>query len=296
MTWNGAHLLPDCLDAVLDEGAPVLVVDNGSEDGTLELLASRYPAVQVVASAVNTGFAGGVALALARVETPYTVLLNNDAVVRRGWLARLLAPFDADPRLGAVCSKLLLDDGRVQSAGGEVAANGYGRDRGFGDPDDGRWDEPGDVAYATGTAVAYRTAALQEIGGIDPRYFLYYEDVELSWRLQLAGWHVRYEPSAVVVHAHSASTGKGSLRHTFWTERNRLAMLLVCASWDVVLRAVLRYPLTTVSVALGESRRKAVVRVRAYVSFLLWVPALVRRRRALVGAERRAAVQRQVLG
>ncbi len=295
VTWNGAHLLPACLDAVLPEGAPVLVVDNGSEDGTAELLAARYPSVRVLPSATNTGFAGGVALALAEVDTRYVVLLNNDAVVRPGWLAALLRPLEADDQLGAVCSKLLFADGRVQSAGGWLAADGYGRDRGFGDPDDGRWDLVGPVAYATGTAVAYRTEAVRSVGGIEPRYFLYYEDVELSWRLQLAGWHVRYEPTAVVVHEHSATTGAGSLRHTFYTERNRLAMLIVCATPALVLRMLLRFPLTTVSVARGESTAKAKVRVQAFFSLLRWLPELLRRRRAVMGGERRRTVQDRLL-
>lgn len=295
VTWNGAHLLPSCLDAVLAEGAPVVVVDNASEDDTLALLAEHYPSVRVLRSDVNTGFAGGVVLALETVTTEYAVLLNNDAVVRPGWLAALLAPFTGAPRVAAVCSKLLLPDGRLNSAGGYLEASGYGHDRGFGEPDDGQWEQPSEVTFATGTAVAYRMAALREIGGFDPRYFLYCEDVELSWRLWLASWTVRYEPTAVVVHQHSASTGEGSLRHTFYTERNRLAMLVVCATWGLVLRQLARYPLTTLSVARGESRAKAVVRLRSLLSFLRWLPALLRRRRSVLDREGRAAVQRRLL-
>ena len=293
MTWNGAHLLPECLDAVLPEGAPVLVVDNASTDGTAELLASRYPDVTVIHSPVNTGFAGGVALALDTVTTPYAVLLNNDAAVRPGWLPALLGPLERDPQVAAVCSKLLLPDGRLQSAGGYLEPNGYGHDRGFGEPDDGRFDTPGEVAFATGTAVAYRMVALREIGGFDPHFFLYFEDVEVSWRLQLAGWKVVYEPTAVVVHQHSATTGAGSLLHTFYTERNRLAVLVTCATPGLVARSLLRYPLTTASVAIGESRAKALARVRAFGSFLRWLPALLRRRRAIT--RDRAAVQRRIL-
>jgi GT2 family glycosyltransferase len=280
---------------VLPEGAPVLVVDNASTDGTAELLAARYPQVQVLHSPTNSGFAGGVALALAHVATPYAVLLNNDAAVRPGWLAALLRPLE-DPQVGAVCSKLLLPDGRLNSAGGYLEANGYAHDRGFGEPDDGRWDAPAEVAFACGAALALRMDAVRDVGGFDPRYFLYYEEVDLSWRLWLAGWKVVYEPAAVVVHRHSATTGAGSLRHTFWTERNRLATLLTCASAGVVWRAVCRYPLTTLSVALGESRPKAVRRVRAYLSFLAWLPGLLRRRRSVVRRMARADVERRFLG
>jgi GT2 family glycosyltransferase len=270
----------------------VLVVDNASADGTRELLAARYPSVRVIALPINTGFAGGAARALDDVQTPYVVLLNNDAVVRPGWLAHLLAPLEQDDAVGAVSSKLLLPDGRVNSAGGWLAADGYGRDRGFGEADDGRWDQPREVAYATGAAAAYRLAAVRDVGGIDPRYFLYYEDVELSWRLRLAGWTVRYEPSAVVVHQHSATTGAGSLVHTFHTERNRLACLLTSAPLGVFVRSLLRYPLTTVSVAVGESPAKAWVRIRALTSLLAWMPALIRRRRAAPARVSRGQVWR----
>ncbi|MCW2545425.1 MAG: hypothetical protein JWM40_2977 [Frankiales bacterium] len=290
MTWNGAHLLPDCLDAVLPEGAPVLVIDNASTDDTLTLLARDYPSVQLERLTTNTGFAGGVAHALEVVTTPYVVLLNNDAVVQSGWLARLLEPFD-DEEVAAVCSKLLLPDGRLNSAGGYVTAVGYAHDVAFGQEDSGAWDQPRDVAFATGTAAAFRTDAVRGVGGIDPRYFLYFEDVDLSWRLHLAGWKVRYEPTAVVVHQHSASVGEFSLLHTFHTERNRLATLVTNATSGTAIRAVLRYPLTTLSVAVGESPAKAVARVRAYFSFLRWLPALVTRRKAVTTSVARRDVE-----
>ncbi|MCU1586684.1 MAG: glycosyl transferase family 2, partial [Frankiales bacterium] len=157
--------------------------------------------------------------------------------------------------------------------------------------DDGRWDSPREVAFATGTAAAFRTDAVTEVGGVDPRYFLYVEDVDLSWRLRLAGWTVRYEPTAVVVHQHSATAGEFSLLHTFHTERNRLATLVTNATAGTAARAVLRYPLTTLSVAVGESRPKAVARVKAYLSFLRWLPALLRRRQGVTTVVSRAAVE-----
>jgi hypothetical protein len=279
-------LLPACLDAVLPEGAPVLVVDNASADGTAVLLAERYPSVRVLTSPANRGFAGGVALAVDAVTTPAVVLLNNDAVVRPGWLAALLTGLD-DPGVAAVTSRLLLPDGRVNSAGGILTRNGYGHDLGFGQPDGAQFDTPAEVAYGCGAALALRTDAVREVGGVDPRFFLYYEDVDLSWRLRLAGHRIVYAPGAVVVHDHSASVGEFSLLHTYQTERNRLAMLVTCATPSVAARAVLRYPLTTVSVAVGESRAKAWQRVRAYRSFLAWLPGLlVRRRRVLVRVAR----------
>jgi GT2 family glycosyltransferase len=274
---------------VLPEGAPVLVVDNASTDGTAELLARDYPTVEVLTLPANTGFAGGVAAGLERVTTEHVVLLNNDATVRPGWLAALLEPFD-DPFVGAVTSRLLLPDGSLQSAGGYLEPSGYAHDLTTGG------DAVADVAYGCGAALALRMAAVREVGGMDPRFFLYYEDVDLSWRLWLAGYRVVYQPAAVAVHEHSATTGGGaSLLHTFHTERNRLATLVTCATWQLAVRMLLRYPLTTASVAVGESRAKAWARVRALGSLLVWLPALLRRRKAVVTRLSRAQFERRFL-
>jgi len=275
VAWQGAHLLPACLDAVLPQADRVLVVDNASTDGTQELLARDYPGVDVLRLPTNTGFAGGVAAGLEQVTTDYVVLLNTDAVVSPGWLAEALKPF-ADPAVAAVTSKLLLPDGTVQSTGGRLEPNGYGHDRTTD-------SDPGEVAYGNGAALALRTRAVRDVHGMDPRYFLYCEDVDLSWRLWLAGHRVVFQPTAVVTHLHSASTGGStSLLHTFYAERNRLATLVTCATPALAVRMVLRFPLTTLSVAAGESRAKAWARTRAYASFLRWLPALLRRRRGVV--------------
>lgn len=259
---------------MLPQADRVLVVDNASTDGTHELLARDYPAVDVLRLPTNTGFAGGVAAGLERVTTDVVVLLNTDAVVHEDWLANLLRPFD-DPTVGAVSSKLVLPDGTVQSTGGWLEPNGYGHDR-------TTEAAAGEVAYGNGAALALRTSVAKHLG-MDPRFFLYYEDVDLSWRLWLAGHRVVFEPAAVVTHLHSASTGGSrGLLHTFYAERNRLATLVTCATASLALRSVLRYPLTTVSVARGESPAKAWARTRAYASFLRWLPGLLRRRRATV--------------
>ncbi|MCU1603453.1 MAG: glycosyl transferase, partial [Frankiales bacterium] len=183
---------------MLQQTDQVLVVDNASTDGTQDLLARDYPAVQVLTLPTNTGFAGGVAAGLERVTTEHVVLLNTDAIVHEGWLAHLVSPFQ-DESVGAVTSRLLLPDGTLQSAGGYLEPSGYGHDLTTGD------ERPSEVAYGCGAALALRMSAVREVGGMDPRYFLYYEDVDLSWRLWLAGHRVVFEPSAVVTHLHSAT-------------------------------------------------------------------------------------------
>ncbi len=293
VTWNGRHLLPACLAglAAQDVVPRVWVVDNGSTDGTAEWLAQEHPDVRLLRSERNLGFAGGCDLALAQVTTPYAVLLNNDAVPRPGWLRSLLAPF-ADDRVAAVASKVVLPDGTLNSVGGGIDRDGYGYDLGFRAPDDGSYDTPREVAAAPGTALALRTAAVSEVGGMDAAFFLYYEDTDLCWRLWLAGWRVVVAPDAVVDHLHAATAVADSPVHRFHDSRNRLLTLTKDASAPLALREVLRFPLTTASIARHD-RLLAAIRLRAYGSYLRRLPAaLHQRRRVRVTVPRRDVERR----
>ena len=350
VTWQGAHLLPDCLDALLREvrasEAQVVVVDNASTDGTAELLATRYPAVRRIVSDRNRGFAGGNNLALAEVDTDVAVLLNNDAVVQPGWLDGLLDGLDRDPRVAAVGSKVLLQQrfwsgqvaaasgvvtvdgdpvevphdalraGRllvprtgavrvdgvavevdgphdvVNSVGGEVLQNGYGRDRGWLEIDAGQYDEPAGVLTTSGASVAFRMRALREVGLFDERFFLYYEDTDLCWRLRLAGWEVRTAPASVVRHAHSATSGAQSDLHRFYSERNRLLTLARNAPAGLAAAAAARFPASTASIATrGSDPDRARVHARAFASYLRLLPGT----RPTVPAARRRSVAREWL-
>jgi N-acetylglucosaminyl-diphospho-decaprenol L-rhamnosyltransferase len=325
VSWNGAHLLDACLDGLarqdLDPAAfEVLVVDNGSTDGTVGHLARRHPGVGVVRSEVNRGFAGGAHLGLTHVAGPYAVLLNNDAVPEPGFLSALLRAAEAPGagRVAAVTGKVLLaprfrllppgtppEDGDVvtpsgvcrpdpagevdvvNSTGNVVTRSGYGRDRGWLQVDDGR-EPPADVFAFCGAAALLRTAALRDTGDFDEDFFLYYEDTDLSWRLRAAGWEIRYEPAAVVRHEHAASSDVRSALFRFHDDRNRLLTLTKNAPARLALRAALRYPLTVASLTVRQGPRAAMTaaRCRAYASYLRLLPRMLARRRAI----RRAAV------
>jgi N-acetylglucosaminyl-diphospho-decaprenol L-rhamnosyltransferase len=323
VTWNGRHLLDDCLGGLTRQDLDpsrwrVLVVDNASSDGTLEHLAEHHPRVQVLRSEVNRGFAGGNHLALPQVDSPFAVLLNNDAVPEPGFLSALLRAATADgaERVAAVTAKVLLrprfrllppgapaepgdvptpdglcrpdpggDIDVVNSTGSEVTRSGYGRDRGWLEVDRGA--EPlRDVFAFCGAAVLLRTAALQEVGDFDEDFFLYYEDTDLSWRLRAAGWTVRYEPAAVVRHAHAASSDVRSRLFRFHDDRNRLLMLTKNAPAGMALWAAARYPLTVASLTLRQGPGRAMTRTRlhALASYLRLLPRMLRRRRAIVGS------------
>jgi GT2 family glycosyltransferase len=272
------------------------VVDNASTDGTAAFLAAEHPEATVVTTPENLGFAGGVQAGLDAVETPYAALLNNDAEADPGWLDALVAHLEAHPEAAAVTSRMVLADRPdvLNNTGVVLLPGGYGTDRGYGDPESA-YPRPDEVFGFSGGAAALRMSAVREIGGFARRFFLYYEDTDLSWRLRLAGWTIRYEPAAVVRHQHSATVDQQSESFAFHNERNRLLTLVRCAPAGSALRATARFLLTTASLTARRAARQDVpdvatfrprVRLRAFGSFLRLAPWALRSRRAIVGAAR----------
>ena len=191
----------------------------------------------------------------------------------------------------------------VNNVGSVVSTSGYGADRGYQDVDTGQYDAAVDVFALCGCAVALRTEAGRALDWFDDDFFLYYEDTDLSWRLRAAGWDIRYEPTAVVRHVHAATSVEWSPTFVFHTDRNRLLMLVKNATGRRALREVLRYPLTTGSMALRTARQAArararpavrptLMRMRVIASFLRLLPTVLAERRALGPA---AAVTRAEL-
>ena len=191
----------------------------------------------------------------------------------------------------------------VNNVGSIVFTAGYGADRGYQDVDAGQYDSAAEVFALCGCAVAFRTAAGQEMDWFDDDFFLYYEDTDLSWRLRAAGWDIRYEPKAVVRHVHSATSVEWSPTFVFHTDRNRLLMLVKNASTRMAVREVSRYPLTTGSMALRTVRQAArahsrpavrptLMRLRVLASFLRLLPTMLAKRRAVASS---AAVTRPEL-
>jgi hypothetical protein len=178
----------------------------------------------------------------------------------------------------------------VNNAGSIVLRDGYGADRGFQEPDTGQYDEPVEVFAACGNGMALRTVAGREVGWFDDDFFLYYEDTDLSWRLRARGWAIRYEPTAVLRHLHSASSTEWSPLWMFHVERNRLLMLTKDASRPLALAAVRDYLLTSASLGVRAAReglrtrsrpavRPHLLRARVLASYLRLLPRMLRRRR-----------------
>jgi GT2 family glycosyltransferase len=236
LSWNGADDLPACLDALLaQEGAEaeVLVVDNGSADGSAALVRERYPAVRLVENGRNLGFSAGMNVGMRLVrEAPEPpdaiVLLNQDTIVASDWLGNLLAPFEQNARIGAVGCKIFYPDGRtLQHAGAWLeTARAVPHHYGYGERDNRQYDQPRAVEYVTGAAIALRMGALDEVGLFDEGYSpAYFEEIDLCWRLRRAGYLVHYAPTATLRHAESSSTSD-PVRLNALVNRNRLRFVV----------------------------------------------------------------------
>jgi GT2 family glycosyltransferase len=202
---------------------------------------------------------------------------------------RATVSFEIGPEVGRVDV--------VNNAGGVVFADGYGADRGYQEVDRGQYDAPAEVFTFCGNGVAFRREVLEQVGLFDDDFFLYYEDTDLSWRVRAAGWDIRYEPSAVLRHHHAASSGEGSPVFRFHVDRNRLLMLTKNATWGLALPQVLRYPLTTASIAVRAVRqgianrhrpavRPTLLHLRVIASYLRLLPVMLARRRAIDATRR----------
>lgn len=259
-TYNGRSLLPACLDSVLRHApagdVEVIVSDDASTDGTAEWLLEAYPSVQVVRRAVNGGFVSAANAGIAAARGEFIQLLNNDAEVCAGWYESGLKPFD-DPTVGSVAPLVLVrsDPSRVDSAGDQYSFVGWPSKRGHGEPV-ANWTKGGPVFGASGSSAIYRAAAIGRVGGFDPAFGSYYEDVDLAFRLRWAGYRCEFAPECRVLHEISASYdhAKPALQRRmsrnaeilFWTDLPRgwlfaalvphLAFVLAQALWRVIRR------------------------------------------------------------
>jgi GT2 family glycosyltransferase len=428
LNHNGGELTLRCLESLeaLDwpkERLEVVVVDNGSSDGSAGAVRERFPGVRVIEAGRNLGFAGGNNLGLRDPgDADYVALLNNDARVDPGWLAPLVAALEADPGLGAACPKILfapsfaeitlaapvfvpgrgdprelgvrvsgvrangedrwreaqfgygfygeerggagepvfrwacskgtlrvpfesradhvelrlaaegkkevigrsggaevclavgpspawvelpLDGARVdvvQNAGSVLYEGGYAGDRGFLEVDRGQYDEPAEVFAWCGCSVLLRRRYLEEVGLLDDRLFLYYEDIDLAWRGRAQGWRYLYVPESRVRHVHTGTSVENSDLFQHYVERNRLLVHLKNAPLGYALRIAaggaaptIRYAGRDLVSPLLRGRRPSLGifrrRLRSRLAFLRLAPAMLlerlrlRRRRSIPAGE-----------
>ncbi|MFH1928784.1 MAG: glycosyltransferase family 2 protein [Chloroflexota bacterium] len=283
--WNGTTLLPGCLDSLRTQTHPdyeVILVDNASTDDSVEMIRREYPEVRVLELARNLGLTGGVNAGIAIARGEIIALLNNDAEAAPAWLTELEAALARHPEAGSVASKMLLYDHpkTINSAGDFYRTDGIPGNRGVWQQDDGEFDQEDFVFGGCGGAVAYRRTMLEQIGLFDEDLFMYCEDVDLSWRAQLAGWGCVYAPLAVVHHRLSA-TGGGVLA-SYYNGRNCIFVIvknypssLLRKHWLSIIHAQLKIAENALSAFRGNSAR---ARLRGQLAGLCGIPFLLGKR------------------
>jgi GT2 family glycosyltransferase/glycosyltransferase involved in cell wall biosynthesis len=206
------------------ERLEVIVVDNASGDGSVERITKEHPDVQLLALDRNGGFAAGCNAGAQAATGQYLAFLNNDARPDADWLTAATAVLDRDGSVACVASKVLDWDGElVDFVDAGLGFYGHGFKLHAGEPDDPAYDREADVLFASGAAMVARAATFREVGGFDERYFLFFEDVDLGWRLWLLGYRVRYVPASLTFHRHHRSVGAlGPAPEEFLLERNAL--------------------------------------------------------------------------
>lgn len=231
LSWNGIKYLEACLNAVLAQeysDFEVIVVDNASSDNSANFVAANFPQVKLIQHSRNLGFSGGMNAGTRIAAGEIVVWLNQDTIVQKQWLPTLAAAFkQAD--VGVAGCKILEADGKtLNHAGGTLDINaGETCHFGAGEPDRGQYDQPADVEYVTGAAMAARKEVLNQVGLLDEQFFPgYYEDADYCVRVRNAGYKIRYNPEAVLIHHVSAGTHDHWHRRRFYYYRNRLLFVL----------------------------------------------------------------------
>ena len=206
--YNGMAYLENCLASLRGEPARVIVVDNGSTDGSRELVQEKFPKVRLISLDRNYGFCRAVNRGMEASETTYVILLNNDTEAQPGFVKALEKAMDGDERVFSGAARMVRMDApsRIDDAGDYYCALGWAFAAGRDKPAE-NYDAPREIFSACGGACIYRRRILQKIGGFDENHFAYLEDVDLGYRARLYGFRNLYVPGAVVRHAGSASSG-----------------------------------------------------------------------------------------
>ena len=286
LNWNGKNFLPQFLPSVLAStysNYEVIVADNGSSDDSLAFLKEQYPSIRVISFVSNLGFAKGYNEALKLIEADYYALLNSDAETQPGWLEPMARLLENDLTIAACQSKLLLFADKTKfeyagAAGGWMDKYGYpfakGRVFDVMEEDKGQYDQEEPIFWASGAALFIRAKVFHEVGGFDDYFFAHQEEIDLCWRIQLAGYKIYSCPSSVVYHVGGGTLPKGNSKKTYLNFRNNRIMLSKNLSWSNKIRVIpVRYVLDAVSALKGLLSGDGgyfVAIIKAHIDFIKW--------------------------
>ena len=251
LNWNGEKMLRQYLPSVLKyscEEAVVYIADNASTDNSISMLKENFPECRLILLEKNWGFAEGYNKALAQIEAEYFLLLNSDIEVTPHWLTPLLSYMDAHADVAACQPKLLSIADRdsfeyAGACGGYLDRYGYPFCRGrifeTVERDNGQYDAPADILWATGAALLVRARIYNKVGGLDGRFFAHNEEIDMCWRLRIRGHRIVCIPESKVYHVGGGTLPKSNPMKTFLNFRNNLTMLYKCLPDEELNRVML---------------------------------------------------------
>ena len=295
INWNGRRFLERCFDSLhrLDyPSAQLVLVDNGSDDGSVEFVRERYPRVKIIANEKNVGFCRACNQGLVEAiksGTRYVVLLNNDTEVDSRWLSELVKAAEENAQLGALSPKIMFMEPRnfINSTGLCCTIIGNGWDRGIGQPDGAEWNRPAAIIGVSGCALFLRTEAVRKVGML-PHFDIYLEDMDICLRLWNAGYEIMYVPTAVLYHHFSATMSDKAnvLRKEYLNARNRFRLILrqfPLAQFPRIVLNLVKWEARAVGSPIKRrDYRKALAEILAIFATVLYVPdAMVERFRQL---------------
>ncbi len=287
LNWNGRKFLEQFLPSVMATAygnKKIIVADNASSDDSVAFVQQHYPAVEILQNSSNEGFAKGYNTALQQVSSDYYVLLNSDVEVTPDWVAPVIALMESDASIAACQPKLLAWHRKDQfeyagASGGWMDRFGYpfmrGRVFDVCETDDGQYNDAQPCFWASGAALFVRAAVYRQMHGLDEYFFAHQEEIDLCWRMQLAGYKVYVQPASVVYHVGGGTLPKGNSKKTFLNFRNNLIMMaknlpLVTACWKIPFRLGLDAVAAWKMLLAGDSGYFIAI-AKAHVHFFKWI-------------------------
>jgi GT2 family glycosyltransferase len=287
LNWNGQKFLEKFLPSVRGssyDNFEIFVADNGSADNSILFLETQYPDIDLILLPQNYGFAKGYNLALKKIEADYYILLNSDAEVKPGWIEPMVKLLESNNDIAACQPKLLAYNNKeffeyAGGAGGWLDAYGYpfakGRVFDIQEKDTGQYDQSEPVFWASGAALFIRASVFKEMNGFDEYFFAHQEEIDLCWRMQLAGYKIYSCPESVIYHVGGGTLPRGNSKKTYLNFRNNTIMMYKNMPWsEKWWKLPFRNLLDAVSAWKGLLTGDAgyfVAIARAHAAFVKWL-------------------------
>lgn len=296
LNWNGRKFLEKYLPSVVEyssvSGTEIIVADNGSTDDSVYFLKEYYPGVKLILFEKNYGFAGGYNKALLSMEADYFILLNSDVEVTENWLPPLVELLKKNPGVVACMPKIKSHVRKeyfeyAGAAGGFIDKFGYAFCRGrlfdYMEADNGQYDQPVEVFWATGACLCIKSEIFKETGGFDDRFFAHMEEIDLCWRLQNLGYKIMVCPQSVVYHFGGGALPKENPYKTYLNFRNNLLMLFKNLNTSQLfllfpVRVLLDW-LSVFKFLFSGRLKNACAVLRAHFSFIGMIPEYLKLRK-----------------